>query len=67
MEAKQDTDTDSLIIHIKTDDFYKNINNDVDKWFDTQKQTIRNWTIRNRQLEIGPLEIDHQKLEKTKK
>ena len=24
-----------FIMHIKTDDFYKDINNDVDKWFDT--------------------------------
>ena len=29
------TDTDGFIVHIKTDDFYKDINNDVDKWFDT--------------------------------
>ena len=28
-------DTDSFIMHIKTEDFYKDINNDVDKWFDT--------------------------------
>ena len=27
-------DTDSFIIHIKTEDFYKNIPNDVEKWFD---------------------------------
>ena len=29
------TDTDSFIIHIKTDDFYKGIANDVGKWFHT--------------------------------
>ena len=29
------TDTDSFIIHIKTEDFYKHIANDVEKWFDT--------------------------------
>ena len=29
------TDTDSFIIHIKTEDFYKDIANDVEKWFDT--------------------------------
>ena len=29
------TDTDSFIIHIKTEDFYKDIVNDVEKWFDT--------------------------------
>ena len=28
-------DTDSFIIHIKTEDFYKDIENNVDKWFDT--------------------------------
>ena len=28
-------DTDSFIIHIKTEDFYKDIADDVDKWFDT--------------------------------
>ena len=27
-------DTDSFIIHIETEDFYKDIANDVDKWFD---------------------------------
>ena len=29
------TDTDGFIIHIKTDDFYKDISAEVDKWFDT--------------------------------
>ena len=28
-------DTDSFIIHIETEDFYKDIANDVNKWFDT--------------------------------
>ena len=28
-------DTDSFVIHIKTEDFYKDIANDVGKWFDT--------------------------------
>ena len=28
-------DTDSFIIHIKTEDFYEDIPGDVDKWFDT--------------------------------
>ena len=28
-------DTDSFIIDIETDDFYKDISNDVEKWFDT--------------------------------
>ena len=30
-----DIDTDSYILHIKTKDFYKDIANDVDEWFDT--------------------------------
>ena len=30
-----DMDTDSFIIHIKTEDFYEDIANDVEKWFDT--------------------------------
>ena len=29
------TDTDTLAIHIKTEDFFENIANDVEKWFDT--------------------------------
>ena len=29
------TDTDSFIVHIKTKDFYEDINNDVEEWFDT--------------------------------
>ena len=28
-------DTDSFIIHIKTEGFYKDVDNDVKKWFDT--------------------------------
>ena len=29
------TDTDSFVIYIKTEDFYKDIANDVETWFDT--------------------------------
>ena len=29
------TDTDSLVIHVETKDFYKDIAGDVEKWFDT--------------------------------
>ena len=43
------TDTDSFIMHTKTDDFYKDINNDVDKWFDTSNYDKND----NRSLEIG--------------
>ena len=28
-------DTDSFIIHIRTEDFYEDIADDVEKWFDT--------------------------------
>ena len=28
-------DTDSFIIYVETEDFYKDISNDVNKWFDT--------------------------------
>ena len=48
------TDTDSFIIHIKTEDFYKDISDDVNKRFDTSnyecsrllpvgKKQERNW------------------------
>ena len=43
------TDTDSFIMHIKTDDFYQDISVDVDKWFDTSNFNIND----NRLLEIG--------------
>ena len=29
------TDADSFIIHVKTEDFFEDISNDVEKWFDT--------------------------------
>ena len=29
------TDTDSFVIHIKTEDFFEDISNDVERWFDT--------------------------------
>ena len=44
-----DMDTDSFVIDIKTDDFYKDISNDVDKWFDTSNYDKHD----NRSLEIG--------------
>ena len=43
------TDTDSFTMHIKTDDFYKDINNDVDKWFGTSNYDKND----NRPLEIN--------------
>ena len=43
------TDTDSLVIHIKTDDFYKDISNDVETLFDTSNYNKKD----NRPLSIG--------------
>ena len=43
------TDTDSFIIHIKTDNFDKDISADVDKWFDASNFNKND----NRPLEIG--------------
>ena len=43
------TDTDSFIMHIKTDDFYKDISANVNKWFDTSNFNKSD----NRPLEIG--------------
>ena len=29
------TDTDRFVVHIKTEDFFEDISNDVERWFDT--------------------------------
>ena len=42
-------DTDSFIIHIKTEDFYKDIPNDVSKWFHTSESDKKD----NRPLPVG--------------
>ena len=42
-------DTDSFIMHIKTEDFYKDVSADVDKWFDTSNFGKND----NRPLEVG--------------
>ena len=34
------TDTDSFILHIKTKDFYEDVNSDVEEWFDTSNYKI---------------------------
>ena len=34
------TDTDSFILHIKTKDFYEDINNDFEEWFDKSNYKI---------------------------
>ena len=43
------TDTDSLVIHIKTEDFYRDIANDVERWFDTSNYDKKD----DRPLSIG--------------
>ena len=43
------TDTDSFIIHIITEDFYRDISNDITKWFDTSNSDENN----KRPLPIG--------------
>ena len=42
-------ETDSFILQIETDYFFDNINNDVNKWFDTSNYDKND----NRPLEIG--------------
>ena len=44
-------DTDSFIMHIKTDDFYEDISADVDKWFDNSNFDKND----TRPLEIGKI------------
>ena len=50
-------DTDSFVMLIKTDDFYKDISNDVDKWFDTsnfnKSETGKNKAIDKFKDELG--------------
>ena len=42
-------DTNSFVIHIKTEDFYEDISDDVEKWFDTSNYSKDD----NRPLPIG--------------
>ena len=42
-------DTDILVIHIKTEDFYEDIADGVEKWFDTSNYSKDD----NRPLQIG--------------
>ena len=45
-------DTDSFVIHIKTEDFYEEIANDVEEWFDTSNYS---------KVDKRPLPIDKNK------
>ena len=42
-------DTDSFVINIKTEDFYKDVASDVERWFDTSNYDKKD----NRPLPIG--------------
>ena len=44
-----------IIMHVKADDFYKHISNNVDNWFDTSNFNKND----NRPLEIGKKQEDH--------
>ena len=49
-------DTDSFIINIETEDFYKDIVNDVERWFDTSnydKNDKRRLPIAKNKIVIG--------------
>ena len=51
------TDTDSFILYIKTEDFYEDIVDDVEEWFDTSNYTV------DRPLPIGKNKIRGKKLQ----
>ena len=51
------TDTDSFILYIKTEDFYEDIVDDVEEWFDTSNYTV------DRPLPIGKNKIRDKKLQ----
>ena len=36
------TDTGSFVVHIKTEDFFEDISNDTDRWFDTSNSDENN-------------------------
>ena len=49
-------DTDSFLTYIKTEDFYKDITNDVERWFDTSnydENDERPLPICNNKIAIG--------------
>ena len=46
-------DTDSFVVHIKTEDFYKDIASDVERWFDTSNYDEKD----KRPLPIGKKKV----------
>ena len=54
--------TDSFVIHVKTEDFYEEIADDVEKWFDTSnysKDDNRPLLIGWNKIEIGFLKVNY--------
>ena len=54
-------DTDSFILHIQTEDFYKDISHDVNEWFDTSeisKKANRPITPRINKKELGMMKFE---------
>ena len=50
-------DTDSFVMHIKTNDFYKDIASDVEKWFDTS-----NYEVNMAETTAGPSSLERRLL-----
>ena len=46
-------DTESFIIHIKTEDFYKDIADDVEKWCDTSNYSLFKDELGRKIMEVG--------------
>ena len=44
------TDTDGLLLHIKTEDFYEDIKPDINKWFDTFNFSVEISLISNQKI-----------------
>ena len=58
-------DTDSFVIHIKTEDFYKDIADDVEKWFDTsnyEEDDKRQLPMGKNKKVIGLFKDDEERL-----
>ena len=58
-------DTESFVIHIKTEDFYKDIADDVEKWFDTsnyEEDDKRQLPMGKNKKVIGLFKDDEERL-----
>jgi hypothetical protein len=54
------TDTDGLMLHIKTEDFYEDIKPDIDQWFDTSNFSENNkfGIISKNKMKLGCFKIE---------